>query len=280
MNKTNKGYLYILISAISFATGGLLIKLNSWSPMSINGVRCIFALMLFYPFYKARGHKFIFNRTVLLGALANTGMCVTFVSANKLTTAANTIVLQFTLPVHIILLLWIFWKKKPTKVEVCTAMVSFIGILCFFFDRLTFSGMVGNLLAVLSGFLYALVFLIKKMPGSDFESSVAVSFIINFIIGLPWFVNEGNYEFPNIVTIVLLGVVQLGLSYIFLAKGLDSVPPVGASLISMVEPVLNPILVAVFYHEYIGVMSFVGIVIVLGAATFYSCQDLLINKKK
>ncbi|MCF0130105.1 MAG: EamA family transporter [Pseudobutyrivibrio sp.] len=272
MNRINKGYLYILISAISFATGGLLIKLNTWSPMSINGVRCVFALMLFYPFYKSRGHKFMFNKTVLLGAIANTGMCITFVTANKLTTAANTIVLQFTLPIHIILLLWIFWKKKPNKVEVCTALISFIGILCFFLDNITFTGMVGNILAIVSGFLYAVVFLIKKMPGSDFESSAALSFVINFIIGLPFFLQEGSYSQLDFITIILLGVVQLGLSYVFLAKGLDTVSPVGASLISMAEPILNPILVAVFYGETIGIVSIIGVIIVLGSATFYSVK--------
>ena len=72
------------------------------------------------------------------------------------------------------------------------------------------------------------------------------------------------------VSVILLGFVQIGMAYIFLAKGLDYVPPVAASLISMVEPIVNPILVAVFYGETIGFISIIGAVIVLGSATFYS----------
>lgn len=270
MNRSQKGYLFVLLSALCFATGGILIKINSWSSMSINGVRCIFALMIFYPYFKSIGHSFRINRTVIFGALANTGMCITFVTANKLTTAANAIVLQFTLPIYIILLLWIFWKKKPDKVSVLTAVISFIGILCFFFDNLSTTGMVGNLLALASGFLYAIVFLIKKMPNADFESSAVLSFAINFVIGLPFFLREGSYPATNIISVILLGIVQIGLAYVFLAKGLDTVPPMAASLISMAEPIINPILVAIFYHETIGWMSFIGAIIVLGSATYYS----------
>lgn len=273
MKKINKGYIYILLSALSFATGGLLIKINSWSPITINGVRCIFALMVFYPFFKSQGHKFIINKIVILGALANTGMCITFVTANKLTTAANTIVLQFTLPIYILILSWIFWKKKPDRVSSLTALVCFTGILCFFFESLSVGGMLGNILALISGFLYAIVFLIKKMKGADFESSAALSFVINFIIGLPFFAQETDFSATNIISIIALGAIQLGLSYVLLSKGLDTVPPIGASIISMAEPIVNPILVAVFYKEYIGPLGFVGAVIVLGAALFYSIKN-------
>lgn len=270
MNQIKKGYLFVFLSALCFATGGLLIKINSWSSMTINGLRSIFALIVFYVYFRSIGHKLRVNKTILFGAFANTGMCTTFVLANKLTTAANAIVLQFTLPIYIILLLWIFWKKKPDHVSVLTALLSFIGILFFFFDHLTVSGMLGNLLALLSGFLYAIVFLIKKMPNADFESSAMLSFVFNFMIGIPFYFQETTFRPVNLVSILLLGIVQIGLAFIFLAKGLDYVPPVAASLISMAEPVTNPILVAVFYGETIGIVSMIGAVIVLFSAAFYS----------
>lgn len=270
MKHSKKAYLYVLLSALCFATGGLLIKINSWSSMTINGIRCIFAVAVFYPYFRSIGHQFKINRNVILGALANTGMCITFVTANKMTTAANAIVLQFTLPIYIILLLWIFWKKKPDRVSVMTAITSFVGILFFFFDNLSASGMIGNILALVSGFLYAIVFLIKKMPDSDFESSAVLSFGINFVVGIPFYLMEESINATNIISVIFLGIVQIGMAYIFLAKGLEDVPPVAASLISMAEPIINPLLVAIFYKETVGWVSLIGAVIVLGSATFYS----------
>lgn len=264
------GYLYIILSAIFFATGGLLIKMNTWSSLSINGVRSILAFFVLFLYLKKRRHKFIWNVQVLIGALANLGMSLFFVMANKLTTAANAIVLQFTMPIYIIFFLWIFWKQKPDKISVITVFCSFVGICFFFMEKLTPTGFAGNILALLSGVLYAFVFLIKKIPNADFESSALVSFLLSTVIAIPSFLQETDFGTLNWISIFLLGIVQMGLSYICLAKGLDFVPPLAASLISMIEPVLNPVLVAVVYHEMIPVTGFIGCIIVLGSATLYN----------
>jgi len=270
MSEKNKGYLCIVLSAICFATGGLLIKINSWSAVSINGARSIFALMVMLIYIKCIGHKLAFNWKVLFGALANTGMSFTFVMATKLTAAANAIILQFTMPIYIIFLLWIFWKKKPDRASVLTCLAAFIGIIFFFFDSIQSGGMLGNILAIISGMLYAIVFLIKKIPGADFESSAVLSFAINFIMGIPFIMKETDFNTVNLVSVVLLGVVQIGLAYVFLGRGLSTVPPVGAALLSMVEPVLNPVLVAIFYGETIGFVGLIGAAIVLASGTVYN----------
>ena len=72
------------------------------------------------------------------------------------------------------------------------------------------------------------------------------------------------------VSLVVLGVFQVALAYILLTIGLKTTPPVTASLVSGIEPVLNPILVAVFYHETIGPSALVGAVIVVGGVVAYN----------
>lgn len=273
MNQQKKGYLFIILSAICFATGGILIKINTWSPMTISGVRSLFAIPVLYIFYRRIGHKFCFNKSVFFCALANTGMCTTFVIANKLTTAANAIVLQFTLPIYILLLTWIFFKKKPDKTSVLSALLSFAGICFFFFDSISTTGMIGNIVALVSGFLYAIVFMTKKIPGSDFASSALLSFALNFVIGIPFTLQETTISQTNIISVVLLGVIQIGFAYIFLEQGLTVVSPIGAALASMIEPILNPILVAVFYKETIGAMNFVGAVIVFISSIVYNVYE-------
>lgn len=272
MTAQQKGFIYTALSAVCFATGGLLIKLNTWSSMSINGMRSFFAFFIFLLYMKLTKHQFKINWKVLLGVVANSMMGITFIMANKMTTAANAIVLQFTLPIYIMLLAWIFLKKKPDKVSVISGMISLVGIMFFFFESLSLGGMAGNVLALTSGFFYAIVFLIKQIPDSDFESSAIISFVLNFVIGIPFILQETDWGIMNLSTGVLQGVVQIGLAYIFLNMALDKVPPVGASLISMIEPILNPILVAIFYGEKIGKISLVGAIIVLASALFYNLR--------
>lgn len=272
MTAQQKGIIYTALSAVCFATGGLLIKLNTWSSFTINGMRSIVAFFIFLLYMKLIKHRFRFNSKVLLGVIANSMMGLTFVMANKMTTAANAIVLQFTLPIYIMLLMWIFQKKKPDRVSFMSGVISLVGIMFFFFDSLSAGGMIGNILALISGFFYAVVFLIKQIPEADFESSALISFALNFVIGIPFYMQETNWGMTNLTTGLLQGIVQIGLAYVFLNMALDKVPPVGASLISMIEPILNPTLVAIFYGEKMGRMSLIGAVIVLASALFYNLR--------
>lgn len=284
-----KGTVYVLLSAVCFSLGGVLIKSIPWSSMTIQGLRSIFSLLVIGIYMIVRHQKFVWNKTVFWGAVCNTVMAFSFVAATKMTTAANAIVLQFTEPVFVILLFWVLYKKKPGKDAVIACIIVFSGILCFFFESLSAGGMAGNLLAILSGLTYALVMMMKGFKGADFESSLMVSNAMSVVIGIPayladhvfetiprvWLTGTGTLE-PGIsmwCCMVLLGVFQYGFSYIFLSKGLDRVSPVTASLTSTIEPILNPLLVAAFYGETVGVPALIGAVLVVGSATFYNVRQ-------
>lgn len=266
----NLGYIYVLASAIFFSLAGVLIKTISWSSVTINGVRNLLAFLVMAIYLKKLHHKIIINRVVIFGAVCNLLMNLSFVMATKLTSAANAIVLQFTEPIFLILFLWIIWKNKPDKKALITCILVFCGILCFFFDKISFDGQVGNILAIISGALYAFVFLIKKMKNADFESSILISQLVSFIISIPWCFKETVYSTQNFILIIIMGVVQTGIAYVFLAKGLEKASPISASLTSMIEPILNPILVAVFYGEMISSVAIVGAAVVIISSTTFN----------
>lgn len=134
--------------------------------------------------------------------------------------------------------------------------------------------MLGNLLAIISGLSYAIMFQMKKMKGGDFESSLVISYILAFIIGLPTAVHETIHT-PSIwLVIVLLGTVQTGLATICLSRGLDAVSPVTAALTSGIEPILNPVLAAIICGETIGPMSIAGGILVIGSVLAYSLSQI------
>lgn len=145
-------------------------------------------------------------------------------------------------PVFLILILWVFYHKKPDKKAVITCFIALLGIICFFFDKITSGGTIGNVLAIISGLSYAIMFQMKQMKGGDFESSLVISYILAFLIGLPASVHETVHTPAVWLVIILLGVVQTGLATICLSRGLDAVPPVTAALTSGIEPILNPVL--------------------------------------
>ncbi len=265
-----RGLAYVLISAVCFSLAGVLIKVIPWNPISINGARCIFAIIPMYLYLRATGRHFHVNKQIIGGAVLDFAMLETFVIANKLTTAANAIVLQFTEPIWVILLAWILFRSRPRRSAVVASLVVIAGIACFFYDSLNAGGMLGNILAIISGIAYAGVFLLKESPKCDFECAAILGFAACFVVGIPFYAQETVFVSEILVAIVALGVLQLGLAYLFLSKGLDVVSPVTASLTSTIEPLLNPILVAIVVGETIGPISIFGAVLVIGAATAYN----------
>lgn len=268
--KVNKSALYMLMSAVLFSLGGLFVKTCPWSAMAMNSFRNIFAFIVVYIFFSSQGKKVRINKINIIGGIAYAVTNIFFVMANKLTTAANAIVLQFTLPIFIILFSWLFLKQKPLKNDLITCSVVFAGVIIFFLDGLSAGNNLGNVLALVSGMSYAIVFMLKSFDGADTYSPILIGQLICIAVGLPFIFFQTDYSLPTVFMIVVQGIVQVGLAFIFFIKGLENTPPVTAAIISTIEPVLNPLLVALFYHESVSTLSLIGAVIVVLSIAVYN----------
>lgn len=270
MSRENRGTLYVFLAALLYSIGGLCIKVIPWNGMSINGGRTAIALVVIGGYLWWVKHPLRWNRWVALGAVSVFGCNALFSIANKLTTAANTIVLQFTAPIFVMLITLLVFRRRPSRLDVITCAVVFGGVVFFFIDSLEVGGGVGNLLALLSGLAYAGVFLLNDLPDSDAISSVFWGDVLSAVTGLPFLFQETDFSAPALTSLVVLGVFQVAVAYILLTIGLKTTPPVTASLVSGIEPVLNPILVAVFYGEQMGPMAILGAAIVISGVVIYN----------
>lgn len=270
MTEKQKGTLYVFLAAALYSIGGLCMKVIPWSGTAINGARTAIALVVIAIYLVIVKHPLRFNRWILLGAISVFSTNLLFSIANKMTTAANAIVLQFTVPIFVMLFSMLFFKRKPTKLDLTACIIVFGGIVFFFADSLSMGGGFGNALALLSGVTYAGVFMMNDMPNSDAISSVFWGDLLSAIVGLPFLVKETDFTIVPIVSLLVLGIFQVALAYILLSSGLKTTPPVTASLVSGIEPILNPILVAVFYGEEVGVFAFIGAVIVIVGVVGYN----------
>ena len=270
MTKKQVGTLCVFIAAVLYSLGGLCIKVIPWNGLSINSARNIVALVVVGGYLILTHHKLRLNRWILLGAICVCGTNVLFSVANKLTTAANTIVLQFTAPIFVILLGIVFWKRRPQKLDMIACALVLFGVVFFFVDSLESGGMLGNVLALLSGLSYAGVFLLNDLPDADPISSVFWGDLISVFVGLPLLLQQTVFSPVILVSIVVLGAFQVGLAYVLMCIGLKTTPPVTASLISGIEPVLNPLLVAAFYREAVGPIALVGAAIVIVSVVGYN----------
>ena len=274
MSSRRKGEILMVTCAVLWSVGGLFIKYMSWNPFLIAGLRSVISGLVVVVFMSARGLKFQFQRQAALSGLMICGTNLFFVVATKTTTAANAITLQYIAPAVVLIISAVFLHQKLKRVEVAVVAVTFFGIILFFLDKLERGALAGNLIAIASGFFFAGVFLVNgairdestKMTGV-FLSHVFLAMIgvpVGAIVGLPVFRAE------DFLLLILLGIVQLGIPYIRCAEATSLISPLECSLIGMLEPIMNPIWVALFYGEIPGRFALLGGVIVITTVMLYT----------
>lgn len=260
-----KGLFFVFISALLFSMGGLLVKVIPWNSLSINSFRSLISVLMLLAFARLTKQKLKLTPGVFAGGCAVCAATVLYAMANKLTTAANTILLQFSAPAFVILFMWLVFRERPRKLDVVACLAVFCGIMCFFLDSLGSGNLLGDGLALLSGVAYSWVFLLNKIPGGDPLSSTTLGHAMGALIGLPWLLQETQFDASTLTAAIVLGVFQLGLAYVFLSTGIRYAPPISASLVSGIEPILNPVLVAIVLGEMLTPLSLLG-----GALVFLS----------
>ena len=277
MTVKNKSVLCVFLASVCFSTGGLFIKLIPWSALAINGARNLIGAAVIGIYLLATGHRLVFSRRVLTGALAMIGVTTLFAVANKLTTAANTIVLQFTAPVFVILLMALIYHQKPGKLDLIICFLVLLGVVLFFVDGIQAGNLAGNIIAVLSGICYAGVFMMNTGEKADAISSCFLGQLAAGLIFTPLCFRETDFSLPVLAAVAALGVIQVGGAYILFSVGIRNTPPVTASLLTGLEPILNPLLVAAFYGERVSVLSIIGSVIVVCSILTY---NVCLSRKK
>ena len=270
MNLQRRSVLAVFLASVCFSTGGLFIKLIPWSALAINGARNLIGSAVIGLYLLATRHRVRFSRRVFVGALSMIGVTTLFAVSNKLTTAANAIVLQFTAPVFVILFMAAFYRQKPGRVDLITCFLVLSGVVIFFVDGLQAGNLAGNIAAVLSGICYAGVFMMNTGENADAISSCFLGQLAAGLLLTPLCFAETNFSAQTLAAVAALGVLQVGGAYILFSIGIRHTPPVTASLITGMEPILNPLLVAAFYGERVSLLSVVGSVIVVCSIMGYN----------
>lgn len=253
------------LAGVLWSLGGLLIKQVQWNPLAISGVRSAIAALVLLAFL--RQPRITWSWAQVGAAIAYVGTVTLFVAANKLTTAANAILLQYAAPVYVALLgAWLL-KERVTLLDWVAITIVIGGMALFFFDKLTVGGWWGNALAIASGVTFATMIVLLRMQkdGSPIES-VLIGNVLTALIGVP-FMLQGWPSLSSWPGLILLGVFQLGLSYALYSTAIKHITALEAALIPVVEPILNPVWVFLFMGEAPGPYALIGGVMVLVAVT-------------
>jgi drug/metabolite transporter (DMT)-like permease len=267
--------LLMTAAAVLWSTGGVLIKWVTWNPLAIAGTRSLIALPLLLVFFRKR--RLDGSWPQIAGAFAYAATVMLFVSATKLTTAANAILLQYTAPFFVAVFSNVFLRERVKWFDWAAISVACLGMALFFVDRLSRGGYWGNILAVLSGVAFAaMILLLRRQKDGDPLGSVILGNAVTTAVCLP-FMLKSCPDAPGWLGLALLGVFQLGLSYVLYTEAIRRLTALEGVLIPMVEPVLNPVWVFLLLGEKPGRFAALGGVVVVGSIL---ARSLLANARQ
>jgi drug/metabolite transporter (DMT)-like permease len=266
MSSKSKAIILLICTAILWSKGGFLIKFIHWHPVAIAGVRSIIAALIMWAYVKKP--KFTWSNMQIMGAVAYALTVILFVIANKLTTAANTILLLYTGPIYVALFSYWFLKEKITSIDWITIVTVILGMTLFFMEKLNPDGILGNFIAILAGIAFAwLAMCLRKQKDESPLESLILGNILTGLIGLPFIIDSGIPSQQSMIALLVLGIFQLGIPYILYSKAVKHVSALDAVLIPVLEPILNPLWVFLLLGESIGMLPMIGGAIIIVAIT-------------
>jgi drug/metabolite transporter (DMT)-like permease len=274
--------LQLALAAVLFSTGGAAIKAADFTAWQITCLRSGTAALAIWLMTREARRAWT-GRTLVVG-IAYAATLTLFVLANRLTTAANTIYLQSTAPLYLALLApWLL--REPTRRQDLLFMGAVgLGLALFFVGvdppaETAPDPVRGNVLALGSGFFWALTVCGLRWMGSagGTRGSAAVAVVagnvIAFLAALGFALPFGSHGPADWALIGYLGVFQIALAYVLVTRALTTMPALEASLILLIEPVLNPVWAWIFQGERPGVWALIGGGVILGATTIRAVLD-------
>jgi drug/metabolite transporter (DMT)-like permease len=269
------------LCALLWSTAGIFIKMIPWNPLVIAGGRSLIAAGVVLIYLMARGIRPVVNpRSLTSGALLSL-TAITFVTANKLTTSANAIVLQFTAPVYIMAFSAAVYHQRFRRIDYLAVAATMGGIVMCFLDKMSAGGAAGNLIAVMTGVTYAGMYIANGHADVPTRmSGILWGHLMTAAVGLAAAVfAPPALSGKAVMSLLVLGVFQLGLSYVLFGIAIEHCPPLVACLVSVIEPLLNPVWVLIFDGEAPGPLALIGGLIAIAAITLWSAWDARAQSK-
>jgi len=265
--------LQVLAAAFLFSTGGAAIKacsLTGWQVAALRAGIAAVALLLLLPATR-RG----WSLRLLPVAAAFAATTVLFAVCNKLTTAASTIFLQATAPLYIVLLGPLLLRERIRRNDLAFMAALAVGMVLFFVGEQPTADtapqpVLGNILAAAAGLSWGLTIIGLRWlgrhagPGEDPSAAAVVSGnLLACLIALPFALPVVSSRPTDWLLVSFLGVFQIAVAYVFLTRGVRRVTALEASLLLLLEPMLNPLWALLVHGERPGPWAALGGAIII-----------------
>ena len=252
--------------ALMWSLAGFNIKMIEWSPYAIAAGRSLVAVILLAPMVLRKGFQKI-DRYVIGGAICYAAFNYCFINSTTLTSSAIAIMMQYTVPIYVALLSWLFLRERVGWADIISVGFVFLGMIFFFLDSNSGGSLKGNIVSIFNGITFAgiSIFLRLQKDGNP-ALSMYLGNVISAVAGLPIMWNAGMPDTISLLFLLLAGLL-VAVSYTLYAKASTGLSALETVLIPIIDPVMNPVWVFLFLDERPGALTIVGAAVILVSVT-------------
>ena len=252
--------------ALMWSLAGFNIKMIVWSPYAIAAGRSLVAVILLAPMVLRKGFQKI-DRYVIGGAICYAAFNYCFITSTTLTSSAIAIMMQYTAPIYVALLSWLFLRERVGWADIISVGFVFLGMIFFFLDSNSGGSLKGNIVSIFNGITFAgiSIFLRLQKDGNP-ALSMYLGNVISAVAGLPIMWNAGMPDTISLLFLLLAGLL-VAVSYTLYAKASTGLSALETVLIPIIDPVMNPVWVFLFLDERPGALTIVGAAVILVSVT-------------
>jgi drug/metabolite transporter (DMT)-like permease len=275
----------VLTAALLFSTGGAAVKMTSltgWQVASLRSGIAAVALLLLLPAAR-RGWSW---RSILVGC-AYAGTMISYVLANKLTTAANAVFLQSTAPLYILLIGPLLLSETIRRRQLFFMIALAAGMSMIVAGGHAESATApeplrGNIVGVMTGVCWALTiiglrWLGRDQPGESSPTGAAAAVaggnLIACLATIPAALPIESATTVDWAAVTFLGLFQIALAYVCMVHGFRRVGALEVSLLVLLEPVLGPLWAWLIHAERPSNPALLGGAIIVIATAVYTARS-------
>ncbi len=265
------GTALLAASAVAYSTAGFytrLIDLDAWTMLFWRG---LFGGLFLTGMLLWREQGRVWRTVCAIGrdgvviALCSAVATVCFLNALRLSTVADVLVIDATIPFVTAGIAWLVLREREDWVTLAATVAAAVGVAVMMGAAAWGGRVAGNLLAFGMAVLMSIVLvLIRRNPGTSMLPAVGLSAFLCALIVLP-FARPLALSGEELLLLALFGMSQFGLGLLLLALGTPLVSATRGALIGVLQTPLGTLWVWLAFAEMPGWITLAGGAIVVAA---------------
>ena len=268
--QTVSALLLTICAQLLFSTGGIGVRLLNEGPWTILFWRSVFmtaALIGWILITQGRNVGKVLGTTLRNGKWVSLFIAMSlgfYVFSITRTTVADSLLIQGTAPIFIVILGWIILREPVRKVSVAALFGVVAGITVIIIPSLKQGGFSGNVFGIAKALAFAAgTIAIRHRKSVNLLPSLALAALLTIVVSAP-FVERFAIPLRSILIFMYLGIVQLGCGFILFVTWSGKLPTSETGLIVILEAFLGPLWVWIFLGEAPYVFTFIGGAVIIG----------------